>query len=159
MKLVELLAKELGEWPDDSGLTICQDYDGEVGIWRITDPRATKNLGDTTVVWHSRGHITNINKLSCIATDHATAIVTREMWEAERAKQSCERADEGAADILSRAAKDSGYICWMRDRICEIDGTIEAMTAERSQLVEKLYAEGFMLVVVESEPANNDDRS
>ena len=44
------------------------------------------------------------------------------------------------------AKRDSDYVCWMRDRITEIDATTQALTTERAELVQKLASEGFALI-------------
>jgi len=149
MKLVEILAKELGEWPEHCK-TITQDCDGDVGSYGVYKPELC-NDDPNDAVWTHIGHIENIARLSSIATDHATAIVTREMWQVERDKQSCERVEEVAAEHLACIAKDSCNVILMRDRIREIDATIEAMTAERAELVRKLAGDGFALIVQTAE--------
>jgi len=150
MKLVEILAKELGEWPMDSCLTICQDTSGDIGAWRTLRPEVTCP-DDDDVVWSSMGHIMNITPLSCIATDHATAIVTREMWQAERVKAAGRALGDGSG-LLAGYTRNPFAI---RDRIREIDASIEAMTAERAELVSKLAGEGFALIAVAAEPVED----
>ena len=81
MKLVELLARELKYWPDCK--TITQDYDGDTGLYGIDTPKLC-NGDPNDAVWTAMGHIENIKRLSEVATDHETAIVTREIWQAER---------------------------------------------------------------------------
>ena len=56
------------------------------------------------------------------------------------------------------AKRDSDYVCWMRDRITEIDATTQALTTERAELVQKLASEGFALIgrVVEHEAQQPD---
>jgi len=81
MKLVELLARELREWPECK--TITQDYDGDTGLYRIDTPELC-NGDPNDAVWTAIGHMKNIKQLSELATDHASAIVTREMWQAEK---------------------------------------------------------------------------
>ena len=49
-------------------------------------------------------------------------------------------------DPRNSAKRDSDYVCWMRDRITEIDATTQALTAERADLVQKLASEGFALI-------------
>ena len=49
-------------------------------------------------------------------------------------------------DPRDSAKRDSDYVCWMRDRITEIDATTRALTAERAELVQKLASEGFALI-------------
>lgn len=87
--LVEILARELEEWPEtlDNGVAVCaaQDGCGEVYFWKYTDI----NYSCEKKGWHhqsNQGIAGWIHTDFSIATDHATAIVTREMWEADRAK-------------------------------------------------------------------------
>ena len=49
-------------------------------------------------------------------------------------------------DPRDSAKRDSDYVCWMRDRITEIDSTTQALTTERANLVQKLASEGFALI-------------
>ena len=49
-------------------------------------------------------------------------------------------------DPRDSAKRDSDYVCWMRDRITEIDATTQALTTERANLVKKLASEGFALI-------------
>ena len=49
-------------------------------------------------------------------------------------------------DPRDSAKRDSDYVCWMRDRITEIDATTQALTTERAELVQKLASEGFALI-------------
>ena len=80
MKLVEILARELGEWPEDAK-AIAQDADA------CAHPYAATEIEYADGEW-SPGVISSTYdvNMAYLATDHATAIVTREMWEAERAK-------------------------------------------------------------------------
>ena len=58
-------------------------------------------------------------------------------------------------DPRDSAKRDSDYVCWMRDRITEIDATTQALTAERADLVQKLASEGFALIGRAVEPAED----
>lgn len=49
-------------------------------------------------------------------------------------------------DPRDSAKRDSDYVCWMRDRITEIDATAHALTTERAELVQKLASEGVALI-------------
>lgn len=84
MKLVEILAKELEEWPKGAAC-VAQDSDATVWPFNKTDieryPNGQWGIGLCVESgWDS--------EVSQLATDHTTAIVTREMWEAERAKNN-----------------------------------------------------------------------
>ena len=58
-------------------------------------------------------------------------------------------------DPRDSAKRDSDYVCWMRDRITEIDATTQALTAEREGLVQKLASEGFALIGRVVEPVED----
>ena len=58
-------------------------------------------------------------------------------------------------DPRDSAKRDSDYVCWMRDRITEIDATTKALTAERAELMQKLASEGFALIVRVVEPVED----
>lgn len=222
MKLVEILAKELTDWPECVSIT--QDYDGDVGLYSISNPAT---CSAERAVWKFGGHIRNIAHLGRVASDHATAIVTREDWEKEKMKQAApKKSAEGwiwhrggkcpvekgvrvdvrfrdgeismnqpalekgnpsepwahdwshdgvSADIMAyrlhkpveqveacskpdprdSAKRDSDYVCWMRDRITEIDATTQALSAERAGLVQKLASEGFALIGRAVEPVED----
>lgn len=161
MKLVEILAKELGEWPE--GVThAVQDHKKPYKrkVWLCT--------GDMVNTTHSEKEWmlgSGVFPKSCsfiadeLATDHATAIVTREMWQAERDKAASYVSVDEAKAYLNAS------VTWVgdmradprhnRDRIREIDATIEAMTAERAELVSKLAGEGFALIVPAAEPVED----
>ena len=49
-------------------------------------------------------------------------------------------------DPRDSAKRDSDYVCWMRDRITEIDATTQALTTKRAELVQRLASEGFALI-------------
>lgn len=86
MELVEILARELKEWPATAA---CYAQD-EVSrsIFPYTSTRITMSYGewDGDYLDHSSSAPAVYNQE--LALDHATAIVTREMWEQEQAKKS-----------------------------------------------------------------------
>ena len=49
-------------------------------------------------------------------------------------------------DPRDSAKRDSDYVCWMRDRITEIDAITQALTTKRAELVQRLASEGFALI-------------
>lgn len=53
------------------------------------------------------------------------------------------------------AKRDSDYVCWMRDRITEIDATTQALTTERADLVQRLASAGFALIGRAVEPVED----
>ena len=83
MKLVEILARELDEWPEDKAygeiLCITQDNDMSAASWEFKKP-----LFENGEWVHPQDIAVDVWDLHSLATDHTTAIVTREMWEAER---------------------------------------------------------------------------
>lgn len=90
MKLVQLLAKELKEWPEGISCMV-QDGSGKIctcrngfpdphdGDWTICGPKSM----DTTVDWVDIG-----SGKHEIASDQTSAIVTLESWQAEREKMN-----------------------------------------------------------------------
>lgn len=88
MKLVELLARELDVWPDNATHAIQEDSGtveftekGKPGIkegsWSVL-----ANDADGPCLWLLGAGV----NVTMLATDHATAIITRAAWEAERAR-------------------------------------------------------------------------
>jgi len=115
MKLVELLARELSEWPECVSIT--QDYDGAVGLYSISNPTT---FGAERAVWKFGGHIRNIAHLRRVASDRATAIVTRADWTAERAR-------------IAKPAKKADKDGWVRHRggKCPVDGGAAVEVGDR----------------------------
>ena len=106
MKLVEILARKLKEWPSEATHAV-QDGRGKnrAKIWMLTgDSKNTIcNQGEWDLgrgVWICGSSL----RTGTLATDHATAIVTREMWEAERAKLKTPKAN-GNGWIRHRGGK------------------------------------------------------
>lgn len=83
MKLVELLALELKAWPDGAEF-YCQDYNRNAYPYEVKPERREHS----DVLWGCKGQLSGFSAavLSDIASDHATAIVTRSDWAAERAR-------------------------------------------------------------------------
>lgn len=101
MKLVEILARELKEWPAKECMAISQDRNGYVYFWKTPDIECRE--GD----WgSSSGHALLDTDWSCgqrdLAHDQATAIVTRAQW------QEAREALSKPADFPSLAAKMCG---------------------------------------------------
>lgn len=114
-RLVEILAVELKEWPKEV-VAYFQWSSGEVfatskgiptgfgsGLWYVVDSSVKMAYGcppyDTELE---------------LAVDHDTAIVTREMWEAERAKLSKPKAN-AQAWIRHRGRKNPFNVCTLVD--------------------------------------------
>ena len=78
MKLVKILARELKKWPADTDFMV-QDDSGRT--WPSS--RCTPQT-NTDGNWNT--HISCIDFMATPASDCRTAVVTREIWEAARAK-------------------------------------------------------------------------
>ena len=90
MKLVELLARELSEWPEKASHAV-QHEDGDVGFTYDGKPGRDEDHSDWSINALTASEkaywlIGVAKSISTIASDHATAIVTRSDWEAERAR-------------------------------------------------------------------------
>lgn len=115
MKLVELLARELKDW-DSRAKCVAQDKDTDCFFWNQLNIKIKPN-GQ----WmHSSGcgivPSDELDLITELATDHATAIVTRKMWQAEREKLTIGKVvgplKITAADKTVSANKDG----WIRHR-------------------------------------------
>ena|SRR5690554_4147267 len=82
MKLVEILAREMDKWPESASMVV-QDKDCQVKMADGGSPEMT-----VTGAWVRDIEVQHeISRRDIeLAEDYAAAIVTREMWEAERAK-------------------------------------------------------------------------
>ena len=107
MKLVGILARELDEWPKaDSEYaqieSMSQAGDYQVSHYAGVRQKWRKDLDD----WDGAHGYVPCSRftLSVLATDHATAIVTRADWEAERAKLKAPKAN-GDGWIRHRGGK------------------------------------------------------
>lgn len=78
MKLAEMLAKELEEWPEGVGC-YAQDWDSCCYGW------TTAELYNENGLWYSgKGCVVEAIGVRILADDYDTAIVTKEMWEVAR---------------------------------------------------------------------------
>jgi hypothetical protein len=124
MKLVEILARELKEWPVKAkGYT--QDGNGKIY------PCTGLNVSFNGNFWTSQGlyglHGLEFN--SQLATDHTTAIVTRSDWEAERAKLKATKAN-GDGWIRHRGGKcqvAAGTLVDVRYRSGKVNEHVKAL--------------------------------
>jgi hypothetical protein len=105
MKLVQILAKGLEKWPRAD--FVVQEFDGELYMARKVKP---KNNEGRDPVWYSQtggdGEYFSPSVFLDLASDCATAIVNREMWQAARAKL------KPAAKAKAKAKGDG----WIRHR-------------------------------------------
>jgi hypothetical protein len=83
MKLVEILVKELSEWPEDARYSI-QDSDGEIKFGFGPDPV----LDGGRKVWIRDNPSEEVYMDAPIAIDRSSAIVTLGQWQAERDRQN-----------------------------------------------------------------------
>lgn len=85
MKLVELLARELSEWPEEAYVAV-QDPDRDNTIWYQSEGHEHLRFEDDRWICRSMFDIL-VSKPSCRASDYKTAIVTESQWQAERDRQ------------------------------------------------------------------------
>lgn len=100
-KLVTILARELGEWPEKADAFV---QDANRKAWAIGG-------SFQSLRWYGKEWLLApdvdchaLEKLSSLATDHATAIVTRKMWEAERERLEDEK---DAATVRERRGQET----------------------------------------------------
>lgn len=121
MKLVQILARELKEWPGPE--YIVQEGDG--GLFYAENDKPV-SLGVSDATWYAGAFgkawypVPNIYFKK--ATDHATAIVTRADWEAERAR-------------IAKPAKKASADGWIRHRggKCPVSGGLMIQTVMRGE--------------------------
>ena len=87
MKLVQLLAKELKEWPESAKYITQEDDDGSVTLWYRAKPKyksgewvLDRHLDDSDYAYILHGIDTS--------SDNKTSIVTQAQWQAEREKMN-----------------------------------------------------------------------
>lgn len=126
MKLVEILARELKEWPTNM-FCIHQDADKQLGYSEIGD-----RMEYSRSQWDHKGDTRSTRGIyiNSLAADHATAIVTREMWEAEKAR-------------IAKPAKKADKDGWIRHRggKCPVDGHVAVQVVMRSETKQDFYDE------------------
>ena len=126
VKLVEILARELKEWPATTACFAQDDSDGD--IYNYVTTRIERINGD----WVGVGDEGMDQSCDCpevygqeLASDRDTAIVTREMWEKERAKLYAWKG-EGIPPVGTVCEyKLSEYDWWFK---CEIKYVLEAQS-------------------------------
>ena len=84
MKLVKILARKMKEWPEGASLVV-QDYDGEVK-YQFSEDRPDIENGRVWIRTMSDEPKNAIVGHYMLSSDYDTAVITREMWEVERAK-------------------------------------------------------------------------
>lgn len=167
MKLVELLVRELTEWPKGKSL-ITQDASGKCYSW-TGKPRLDRNL-----VWYSPNgkdfNMGPVGKREPLCADHATAIVTRADWDAERARIAKPAKANKDGWIRHRGGKcpvERGVVIDVRYRSGEICETVRALTGDggsihRSAVYWKHYGHNSDIMSwrlhVEDKPARQDEQ-
>jgi hypothetical protein len=169
MRLVEILASELSEWPTHGVSCIVQDQDLALYEKWGDGPAPLFNDGEWVHVWFA-----GLDPLlaSVLAADYETAIVTREMWwiekrrlhaeksmagELERARAKIHKLNNSYASVEQCKEYLDQSVTWgkadndpshNRDRIRAIDVQISELTLERAERIADLAAEGFALLPV-----------
>jgi len=167
MKLVELLAKELAEWPEEAEYAD-QDQDREVRF-----------SGSIRSDFFASVLAEHCPENACPDGIPYSMRVTREMWEDERNKaEAYVSIDEDKGylfDEISSGLPGSqqryNHKCTVpthdlandrfddprhsRDRIREIDKQLSDLAIERAELVSKLAGEGFALIAAVAEPSED----
>ena len=145
MKLVEILARELSCWEFDLPV-VTQENCGN--LWYADSGVRVSESGNT---WFSSGG--HYGAVLTQADDRKTAIVTREMWQAERDRISAPYVSKEEAMALidehySFVGRLEGPLKW-RDRIKEIDITVDDLEIERADMIQRLADEGLALLRVD----------
>ena len=118
MKLVEILARELTEWPEGTNF-IFQDYDGEV--WG--------DAGDDSLYTSSNiceEHRKIGDDFPTSLKDKYCSLVTRAQWEAERARMAmdCVSAFSQEQDQAEQAVSQYEQELWDKAAISAIGGIV-----------------------------------
>lgn len=133
MKLVELLARELKEWPEGASMAV-QDGDGQIKMAAGDEPENGNGKDSIWVrdveVYHEIQHGNRR-----VSDDYRTAMVTRAEWEAERARIAkpeenkwirhpggkCPVADDDLVEVRYRTGttnkEQAGILCWNHIRV------------------------------------------
>ena len=154
MKLLDLLAIHLTEWPEDV-THISQDGTGELNsLDDVSKLRAAlaegveKNGEWSSAYWSYLDYQETLLKdKSLYADDYATAIVSECQWMIRQVELAADQTDKGGiyTYTLNQHDQDNDPR-QMRDRIKEIGTILKELAAERESLVQGLAAEGFLLV-------------
>ncbi len=147
MKLVELLARELVGWPEG---VACYAQDSTGSCYAFNKEEIEYKGNGFCEGWQGIDGMSIISRDMAArptlqrATDYATTIVTREMWEVEKQRilSNCE-------GIIKEVVVEGTTLynpIQSRDRIYEIDSLVESLEEERVSLVQGLEDEGFKLV-------------
>ena len=110
-KLVEILAAELKEWPQYVSF-IVQDKGGKVKFEKSCEPK----MGSSDEVWIRRNACGKLHGL-VNSSDWYSSIVTRDQWEAERAKLEGEEVMRDCVEKCEPESKPKANAQgWVRNR-------------------------------------------
>jgi hypothetical protein len=151
MKLVEILARELAEWPA-AGSVATQDKNELAVHFTSGALPAPPKRGEYEWDFSSRLlYFRSQRALTCKADDWDAAIVTRDQWERERTRIELAAEVKKVTGLAEKLRKPT--VIELRDRIRAIDAEdVEAAKArtlrakERAELVVLLAKEGFALI-------------
>lgn len=129
MKLVTILARELWEWPD-TAKCYAQDYDG------YAHPYTGIDLKNESGAWECDYDVIDLSDRAISfqvnpSEDHTTAIITREMWQAERERLEDE---EDAAVVRERKGEPTVPV-WLGDGLPPIGATVLNRHGEERRVV------------------------
>lgn len=143
MKLIEILVRELEEWPSNGCVAITQEGDGSVYFWTRTDLMYHEGWS------HVSGRalckdVYGLNKIVPVSVDYTDAVVTHSEWEASRIGAPVimiEGISPDTLDSLRNGVNDSVSLChflasrsgWWTDRI-----TGQRVTLDQVNIAEKL---------------------
>lgn len=132
MKLVEILARDMRKWQDGAEHAY-QDKSGNVFFSRGQRPEQFRDGGSWNVSASAVEMIYGgrFGDEFQLASDHSTAIITREMWEAERVKQK--------GDKQVKANKEG----WIRHRggKCPVEGNPKVEIRLRNGEIVTMHAQ------------------
>lgn len=122
MKLVEILARELDEWGEGVVCYTQDRKDGYYTAWSTDDVHCEGGY------WFPRKGISSLldfKPLPHLAEDYYTAIVTKDMWQAERDKilSSTTKEDQWTpqvGDMVEYQNRDSIDYAWDKPEVCEV---------------------------------------
>ena len=106
MKLLDILAKELEEWPKIDGedaACVAQDFDGSVFSYRNDISKYT--YSDGTVEFETESESKHLFG-SVLASDQKNAIITKEMWEEARARHIGEKNNYNCGGLVKDSKLD-----------------------------------------------------
>ena len=156
MKLVELLALELVEWPEDAHVGM-QDPDRDNTIWFLERNHGEIEFKEESWRCHGSTFDILISRPSRLASDYDTAIVGYSEWEDE-----CKRISQPQAEEVEVSKPELTYkLDWVevddtkpaaanpltwRDTIIHCQAIIEDCEREIERNTQKLADEGFELI-------------